>query len=620
MKKDKTKKIKEKREKPQYNMLQNVAWMIGRAWQTRKSVLIYAFLVVFCAVGLDLVNLFTVPAILQNVENAAPLKDVFLTILFFVGTLMLLRGLNAYVGANTLFGRVEVRTGINRDINRKQETTSYPNTEDETAIKKQNKAQDATSNNQQATEAVWNTLTRLSQRLIGFVIYLFLLSALNPILIVVTVVLSIAGFYLNRRAGEWDYRHRDESAKNSRDFSYVNGRGRDVKLAKDIRIFGMRGWIEDMRQATLDLSYAFVKKRENYFIPVRLANLIINFLRNGIIYYYLIRQTLDGGLPASTFLLYFTAVGTFTGWISGIFSDFNTLHAQSLDLSAVREWLNYKEIFRFEDGKAIEPVPNGAYELKLENVSFRYPKADDYTIKNMNLTIRPGEKLAIVGLNGAGKTTLIKLLCGFYDPTEGRVLLNGEDIRQYNRRDYYRHFTAVFQQFSLLDTTLAENVAQSDERIDEQRVWDCLDKAGLRDKVQSLSQGIDTHIGREVYEDGILLSGGETQRLMLARALYRNASIIVLDEPTAALDPLAENDMYQKYSELTNGRTSLYISHRLASTRFCDRIIYLEKGVILEEGSHSELLKKGGKYAELFEIQSRYYKEGVDISEETQIG
>jgi ATP-binding cassette subfamily B protein len=224
--------------------------------------------------------------------------------------------------------------------------------------------------------------------------------------------------------------------------------------------------------------------------------------------------------------------------------------------------------------------------------------------------LHPGEKLAVVGLNGAGKTTLIKLICGFLDPTEGRVLLDGKDIRGYNRRDYYTMFSAVFQTFSLLAGTIATNVAQDNLDIDMDRVKECTKKAGLHDKIESLKDGYETYLNRQVFEEAILLSGGETQRLMLARALYKDAPFIVLDEPTAALDPIAESEIYQKYNEMTSGKSSIYISHRLASTRFCDRIILIADGGISEEGTHTELMKRGGKYAELYEVQSKYYKEG----------
>ena len=222
----------------------------------------------------------------------------------------------------------------------------------------------------------------------------------------------------------------------------------------------------------------------------------------------------------------------------------------------------------------------------------------------------------MVGLNGAGKTTLIKLICGFLDPTEGRVLLDGKDIRDFNRADYYKMFSAVFQNFSLLAGTIAANVAQDDVGIDMERVRECIQKAGLRRKIESLKDGYETNLNREVFEDAILLSGGEMQRLMLARALYKDAPFIVLDEPTAALDPIAESEMYQKYNEMTSGKSSIYISHRLASTRFCDRIIMIADGGIGEEGTHEELLKMGGRYAKLFEIQSKYYKEGEGAQNE----
>ena len=253
--------------------------------------------------------------------------------------------------------------------------------------------------------------------------------------------------------------------------------------------------------------------------------------------------------------------------------------------------------------------------IALKNIKKEYGK-NQVLFNDLSLEIEQGEFVGLIGKSGAGKTTLIKLICGFLDPTEGRILLDGKDIRDYNRRDYYKMFSAVFQEFSLLAGTIATNVAQDSEGFDMERVKDCVEKAGLRKKIESLKDGYDTYLNREVFEDAMLLSGGETQRLMLARALYKNAPFIVLDEPTAALDPIAESEMYQKYNEMTSGKSSIYISHRLASTRFCDRIIMIADGGIGEEGTHEELLKAGGKYAELYEVQSKYYKEGEDENEE----
>lgn len=279
--------------------------------------------------------------------------------------------------------------------------------------------------------------------------------------------------------------------------------------------------------------------------------------------------------------------------------------------------IEYPEVFRLEDGEPLTADPHGKYEIKLENVTFRYPETERDVLKNINLTLHPGEKLAVVGMNGAGKTTLVRLICGFYDPTEGRVLLNGEDIRKYNRRDYYKLFSAVFQNFDIIAATIAQNIAQDmDGNIDMDAVRSCAAKAGLCEKIESLPEKYDTKLVRDVYEEAIALSGGETQRLMLARALYKNAPILVLDEPTAALDPIAEADMYNKYNAMAEGRSSIYISHRLASTRFCDRIILLDGSVIAEEGTHDELMALGGKYKEFFDVQSQYYRDGGKENEE----
>ena len=609
-----------KKEKPLYNLWQNTAWMIGNAWKTQKSVLFLCVAVAAGAVALSLTELFVTPVILQKVETAAPFPELLGAVIGFALLLMLVSALNAYLGGNTLFGRIEVRTSIVRMITGKYDTTSYPNTEDPAVLKKYEKAQNATSNNLMATEAVWNTLTDLLKNIAGFIIYLALLSSLDPVLLAVVLVTAIIGFFISQRLNQWGYRHREEEAAYLKKLNYITYKAPQRALGKDIRIFGLRPWLRDVFDSTMRLYSDFIARREKVYLWADVVDVLLSFLRNGIAYVYLISMALDQGLPASQFLLYFTAIGGFTTWITGILAGFSTLNTQSLDLSTVREFLEVPEPFRFEDGKPLkaEKIP---YEIELRNVRFRYPGAEQDTLHDLNLTIHAGEKLAVVGLNGAGKTTLVKLICGFYDPTEGEVLLNGQDIRQYNRRDYYKLFTAVFQDFSILETTLADNVAQTIENIDRDRMKDCIEKAGLTEKIDSLKDGIDTHVGRAVYEDGMDLSGGETQRLMLARALYKGAPIMVLDEPTAALDPIAENDMYLKYNQMTAGCTSVYISHRLASTRFCDRIILLSDGGIAEEGTHDSLMAQGGKYAELFGIQSRYYgkedlRKGSDSHEE----
>lgn len=595
--------------KPKYNLWQNTGFMLHTSRKYAKSVFPLCIVLALLSAGKSVAELLIAPAILNKIELSASLGSVVFTIAAFALVLMLLSGLRSYVDTNALFGRIAVRSqGIYLSISRKYAKTSYPNLLNTDFLALGEKASAACSANSEASEAIWTTLTDLMTSCIGFIVYLALLTNLNLWLAALVAATTAVSYFASKRINEWGYLHRSEELELTKRIEYANKTATSREFAKDIRMFGLRGWLEDLWGSTMRLYSAFCAKRERKYIWANIIDIVLTFLRNGIAYAFLIGITVKNGLPASQFLLYFAALSGFAQWVVEILDKLSVMHKQSLDISTIREFLDWDEPFDLNGGERIAFEPNKQYEIRLDNVSFRYPKADKDTLSHINLTVHPGEKLAIVGLNGAGKTTLVKLVCGFLDPTEGRILLNGEDIRKFNRNDYYALFSAVFQEFSVLDVTVKENVAQCVDGIDETRVWQCIDKAGLTEKIQSLPKGIETHLGRRVFKDGVEFSGGQTQRLMLARALYKNAPILVLDEPTAALDPIAENDIYQKYNDMTHGRTSFFISHRLASTRFCDRIIFVDSGKIAEEGTHDELLKNGGGYAYMFEVQSKYYR------------
>lgn len=595
--------------KPKYNLWQNTGFMLRTSRKYAKSVFPLCIVLALLSAGKSVAELLIAPAILNKIELSASLGSVVFTIAAFALVLMLLSGLRSYVDTNALFGRIAVRSqGIYLSISRKYAETSYPNLLNTDFLALGEKASAACAGNSESSEAIWTTLTDLMTSCIGFIVYLALLTNLNLWLAALVAATTAVSYFASKRINEWGYLHRSEELELTKRIEYANKTATSREFAKDIRMFGLRGWLEDLWGSTMRLYSAFCAKRERKYIWANIIDIVLTFLRNGIAYAFLIGITVKNGLPASQFLLYFAALSGFAQWVVEILDKLSVMHKQSLDISTIREFLDWDEPFDLNGGERIAFEPNKQYEIRLDDVSFRYPKADKDTLSHINLTVHPGEKLAIVGLNGAGKTTLVKLVCGFLDPTEGRILLNGEDIRKFNRNDYYALFSAVFQEFSVLDVTVKENVAQCVDGIDETRVWQCIDKAGLTEKIRSLPKGIETHLGRRVFKDGVEFSGGQTQRLMLARALYKNAPILVLDEPTAALDPIAENDIYQKYNDMTHGRTSFFISHRLASTRFCDRIIFVDGGKIAEEGTHDELLKTGGGYAYLFEVQSKYYR------------
>lgn len=604
---------KKEKEKAKFGMASNLGYMLSLARRVCPSVLILGVLWALLSAGILVLQFLTAPLILQKIETHAALPVLLETIGGLALSLILANGVLGYLEENVLFGRITLRTRIILDVNRKACMTSFPNTRDPAFLKIHQRAMSECGGNNMSTEHIWTTLTTLLMNLLCFSIYLGFVLRLGAGLILIVVGTSAAEFFISNYVYAWEERHREEDAAIDKEFYYLKEKASLRTLAKDIRIFGLETWLNELLNKVMKTHDAFVCRRERFYFWANAADALFSFARNGIAYAFLIHAALRGELTASEFLLYFSAFSGFSLWIAGILKEATKLHQESLGISIVRECLTWPECFRMEGGR---PLPRAAeYELTMDRVSFCYPGSERKIIDGMSLTIKPGERLAVVGLNGAGKTTLVKLLCGFYDPDEGRVLLNGIDLREFNRREYYELFSAVFQDFSELDVTVAEAVAQRPSEIDRSRVESCLDQAGLREKIAKMPLGLDTHLGKKVYEDGVLLSGGEMQRLMMARALYKGGEFLFLDEPTAALDPLAEHDIYVKYNEMMRGKSSVFISHRLASTRFCDRILFLKDGKIAESGTHETLLARGGEYAQLFEIQARYYQEGGETHE-----
>lgn len=251
---------------------------------------------------------------------------------------------------------------------------------------------------------------------------------------------------------------------------------------------------------------------------------------------------------------------------------------------------------------------SAGFELEFKNVSFKYPSAENYALRNVNLKIENGEHLAVVGRNGSGKTTFIKLMCRLYDVTDGEILINGTDIKEYTRESITGLYSVVFQDFKMFSVSLKDNICASTD-FDSDRFYACLENANIKDRAERLADKENTYLYKDLDETGVEISGGEAQKLALARALYKDAPVVILDEPTAALDPIAENELYLKYNEMTSGKISFFISHRLSSTRFCDRILLVKDGKIAESGTHEELMALKGLYYRMYQVQSYYYKE-----------
>lgn len=397
-------------------------------------------------------------------------------------------------------------------------------------------------------------------------------------------------------------------AKVDRRLNYVNRVSRDFAAAKDVRLYQLREYLIHMSEYFIGERKFWTQKMYFYYFCTDMISLVLSVGIEIGIFIYIVYSMLHGNISKTELVLYVFTVTEFAAYVTEIGNVVVGNIQVNMEINNMREFLDIKNTAKNSGGK---PLPaEQPYEIELENVSFTYPESDKEVLKNINLNLRKGENLALVGVNGAGKTTLVKIICGLYRPTEGKVLINGTDITEFNRDDYYKAISAVFQDPRFMPCTVLENVSMlPGSESDREKFFDCVKKAGLYEKIQSLPQKENTLLVKTVNENAVELSGGETQRLLLARAIYKDAPILILDEPTAALDPIAENEIYLRYSQISQNRTSVYISHRLSSTRFCDRIVLLDDNRIAEIGTHDELMSLGGKYAEMYGIQSKYYRE-----------
>lgn len=448
----------------------------------------------------------------------------------------------------------------------------------------------------------------------GFTAFTAIIVECNPWFIPILILcygISMAGWLIFNK---WKEKMKDKVAEIFLRLHYVTYRSKDFSNAKDVRIYNMSDFLMRKIDKHLDdATWWNIKRNNGHYFNCMLEDVFKFGVSLGA-YIYLIYLKLNSEMTLGDFSLYFGAITGFGQWLAKLVDSISEIISGAHNVSDFREFLDIEDKMNTKEGEKLPSGKDLPCEIELKNLTFSYDEAEKPSVDNLSLRINKGERIAIVGVNGAGKSTLVKLICGLFIPNEGQILINGIDSRLFNRDEYYQLFSTLFQDCALLPATVAKNIALCEEnKIDRKRLRECMRLAGILDKVDSLPQKENTLLVREVHEGAVAFSGGELQRLLLARALYKDAPIIILDEPTAALDPIAENDMYLKYSELTKDKTAIYISHRLSSTRFCDRIILLDDAKIAEMGTHEELLELGGKYAEMFETQSRYYREEAII-------
>ena len=377
-------------------------------------------------------------------------------------------------------------------------------------------------------------------------------------------------------------------------------------LGKDLRTYDMGGMVMEKFYRSQSAHNARFQKMYMRSAKIRAAALLLNLSAVFIAYAFVGLKAMAGLITVGMVSM---QVGAVTAFANAVSQGVEMVSHLDLHRKYMREYAEFLAIptAKYNGTLPVEKRDDGEYALELRNVGFRYPNQNQWSLRHVSCKLPLRGNLAVVGPNGAGKTTFIKLICRLYDPQEGEILLNGIDIRKYDYQEYLSLLSVVFQDFRLFSRGLGENVAASTD-YDPARVWACLEKAGIRERVEKMEQGLDTGLYQE-KSGGVEISGGEAQKLALARALYKDAPVVILDEPTAALDPISEYEIYSRFGQLSEGKTSIYISHRMSSCRFCDEILVFEGGTIVQRGSHEALLAEEGLYARLWHAQAQHYSE-----------
>lgn len=606
----------------EYGVLSNSFYILRKIHKYRPSVIWLMLLGVLAGSVVQFMWSFIGKFVIDIIQAQAqtPDKDIkpLLYLLAITTSVELVSVLlNIIANNRRWFYFIYIRGKLITERIKKALTMSYQQLEKPDILDMSEKAVQATGGNNNGVEGMMHSVYEFGGQLVLIVVTVSAVTVLDWRLIIILAAVAVVQYIFFRYIVKKDKKETwDVLAPVWRKISYMDRVTQDFDYAKDIRLFNMRGWLSDKQHGILMQKQERMLHSRNLWIVNSVFAHFMSVIAKGAVYAILIAAVVGRDMSIGDFTMFLGLTATFSETLTQFLNSIVEFKKRSMQTDDFRSFMD----LRTEEEGDFIPVPRtDKYVFEFKNVSYKYHGADGYALKGLNLTLQAGERLAVVGLNGAGKTTFIKLLLRLYDVTEGEILLNGTDIRRFRRDEYYSLFAPVFQNVEIFAFPLSENISMKrSEQTDNAYSEQCARRAGLGDKLDSLANGISTEMLKVIHEDGVDFSGGEKQKLALARALYKDAPVIVLDEPTAALDALAEYNLYKNFDGIVQNKSAVYISHRLSSTRFCDRIAMFKSGEMVEYGSHEELIRRGGAYAEIFEIQAQYYKEGRDYAESAE--
>lgn len=608
-----------KKKKEKSNVLENIKYVLKSVHKNERGFLGINFISVLITSVYSFVPAYALKVIIDSLNtknnSSDSIRSTVIKVALILGIALLMNLIRNGIDKIAWVRIVRLRSKLILELNEKTMRFDYETLEKNDTQDLIEKASNALGGNWIGYEGMYNYLKNILINLFSAIIACSIIFTAHFSLIFIILAIAILKYITKNKVYAKDKKeYWDKLAPYNRKKNYVNNISNNYTISKDLRLYRMGKFIKKEEALVHLETYALLKQSQKRIFRLDVFLIIVTIIQELAVYAILIYQVAKGFILPGVFTLMLASVQKLSSQLTYLFSNLAEMEYCSRQVNDLRKMM------AFEDEKVkhrISISKSKTYTLEFRHVYYKYYKADEYTLKDISFTIHPNEKIALVGYNGAGKTTITKLMMGLYHPTQGEILLNGENIEKYNQNEYYALFAPVFQETNCFNFDIGENVAmQFSNDVDIQKATDALMIAGLMEKVNTLPDRIKTILMKDLDEKGIELSGGELQKLGLARAVYKNAPIIILDEPTSALDALAEYKMYNNFNQIIQQSSAVYISHRLSSTHFCDKIILLKEGKIAEIGTHQELMQNKKDYYALFQLQAKYYREGGEYNEE----
>jgi ABC-type multidrug transport system fused ATPase/permease subunit len=593
--------------------IRNIRFVFDSASRYDKKLKAIIFFLVVLSVSQSFAAVFLPQIVTDGIIHQKPPLIFLIEVTGYTLFLGILHFGVAYFKQQRRFRDSIVAQGSSRDIVYHSLSCAYDYFEQPDNQQRYNRIKQNLDDNQENSYNL--LLTATADLLIGCmltVLFAVLLANLNWVIILLVAIGSIVQYVTDYLGVRNDYKMREERSATERKLQYVLHTSENYQNGKDIRLYQMQKWLFALADRIFGQKKKITIRQQKYLFMTKMISILAFCLQDGIAYTILILNLTNGKISAGEFILYGGSIAGLSSYLSKIIQSMSMLRRANLIVEEAYTYLQMDEKKKNKDSLvssniSMEQPSNTDVHITFSHVDFQYDSASSRKIlSDISLTIHQGEKLAIVGENGAGKTTLISLLCGLYQPINGQIQINGQDVSSYSPDQLRDMIGVVCQDYVILPFTVGANVTATTD-FDHNKVYKVLKEAKLDDLLEKIPDLPGQTMTKIADPKGVVLSGGETQKLLMARAMYKDAPILILDEPTAALDPIAESAVYENYKNITKGKTSIFISHRLASTRFCDTIIVLKDGKIAEKGNHNSLMQQNGEYANMFRAQSHYY-------------